>query len=135
MEQRDYLKKQLDELGQFLGKLLTQLAHLKSTGSVQKSFELADQTLLELLQHNTGQILAIPDENFVSDLKARKLKNDALDKLAEILLTLADNEGPTDKGKKLYTKSLLLFEKLESVEPIYSMDRHRKIEKIKKIMA
>jgi hypothetical protein len=50
-------------------------------------------------------------------------------------LLVADNEGPTEKGIRFYKKSFLLLEKLESVENIYSMDRHRKIERIKKILS
>ncbi|HRG37988.1 MAG TPA: hypothetical protein PK289_05610 [Bacteroidia bacterium] len=57
-----------------------------------------------------------------------------MDKLSELLLLVADNEGPTEKGKQFYRKSFLLLEKLESVENIYSMDRHRKIERVKKIL-
>jgi hypothetical protein len=134
MEQRDYLKKQLDELGQILGKLLTELLKLKKGGQAKESLEITNHTLKDLLQQDIEQLLAVPDETFVSELKSRKIKNDGLDKLADVLLTLADNVTPDEMAKKLYAKSLLLFEKLESVEPIYSMDRHRKIEKIKKMM-
>lgn len=134
MEQRDFLKKQIDELGQVLGKLITELLQLKSQDKFNQGLEITDQTLKANLDHNLDELLAIPDNAFISDLKARKIKNEAMDKLAELLLVLADNEGSKEKALQLYKKSFLLFEKLESVEAIYSMDRHRKLERLKKIL-
>lgn len=134
MEQRDHLKKQIDDLAEVLGKLLTGLLQLKTEGKIQESLDLTNQTLKTALNQDMDELLAIPDETFISDLKAKKIKNEAFDKLAEILLVMADNEGPSEKGKKIYKKCFLLFEKLESVEPIYSMDRHRKLERLKKLI-
>lgn len=134
MEQRDYLKKQIDELGQVLGKVITELLQLKSQGKFNDGLEITNQTLKTNLDHNVGELLAIPDETFIAGLKARKIKNEGLDKLAELLLLLADNEEAEAKKLQLYKKSFLLFEKLESVEAIYSMDRHRKLERLKKIL-
>lgn len=134
MEQRDHLKKQIDDLAEVLGKLLTGLLQLKTEGKIQESLDLTNQTLKTALNQDLDELLAIPDETFISDLKAKKIKNEAFDKLAEILLVMADNEGPSEKGKKIYKKCFLLFEKLESVEPIYSMDRHRKLERLKKLI-
>lgn len=134
MEQRDHLKKQIDELGQVLGKLITELLQLKSQGKFNDGLEITNQTLKTNLDHNLDELLAIPDEVFIPNLKVRKIKNEALDKLAELMLLWADNEGTTERGMQLYKKSFLLFEKLESVEAIYSMDRHRKLERLKKIL-
>lgn len=134
MEQRDHLKKQIDDLAEVLGKLLTGLLQLKTEGKIQESLDLTNQTLKTALNQDLDELLAIPDATFISDLKARKIKNEAFDKLAEVLLVLADNEGSSEKGKRIYKKCFLLFEKLESVEPIYSMDRHRKLERLKKLI-
>lgn len=134
MEQRDYLKKQIDELGQVLGKLITELLQLKSEGKLSEGLEQTNQTLKANLDKNLDELLSMPDETFIAKLKVLKIKNEGFDKLAELLLLLADNEGTTEKGLQLYKKSFLLFEKLESVEAIYSMDRHRKLERLKKIL-
>lgn len=134
MEQRDFLKKQIDELGQVLSKLITELLQLKSQGKTSEVLELTNQTLKTNLEHDLEELLAISDSAFVGMLKAKKIKNEGLDKLAELLLLLADEEGTTEKGMNFYRKSFLLFEKLESVEAIYSMDRHRKLERLKKIL-
>src|SRR3954464_15963473 len=134
MEQKDYLKKQFDELGQVLSTLITGLLQHKNESTFTGGIESTNQQVIEALEYNLDELLAIPDENFISILKAKKIKNESFDKLAEWLWLIADNEGPTETGKKFYKKSLLLLDKLESVETIYSMDRHRKIERIKKII-
>lgn len=135
MEQRDYLKRQLDELGQVLFAMITNLLQLKNAGTFNSGLQSTNQQLKEALDYDLDELIAIPDDEFVSTLKAKKIKNDGLDKLAELLLLVADNEGTTEKGKQLYKKCFLLLEKLESVENIYSMDRHRKIERVKKILS
>lgn len=134
MEQKDFLKKQIDELATSLGKLLTELLKLKKEGKTKESLELTNETLKTELTQDLDELIAIPDEVFIAGLKSRKIKNEAFDKLAEVLLVIADNEGESEKGKQIYKKCFLLLEKLESVEPIYSMDRHRKIERLKKII-
>lgn len=134
MEQRDYLKKQIDEFGQVLFSLITNLLINKNAGTFNEALPSTDKQLKELLDYNLDELVSIPDEDFISILKAKKIKNDGLDKLSELLLLVADQEGSTEKGKQYYKKSLLLLDKLESVEAIYSMDRHRKIERVKKIV-
>ena len=110
------------------------MLQLKSQGKTSEVLELTNQTLKTNLEYDLEELLAISDSAFVGMLKAKKIKNEGLDKLAELLLLLADEEGTTEKGMNLYRKSFLLFEKLESVEAIYSMDRHRKLERLKKIL-
>lgn len=134
MEQRDYLKKQIDQFAEALAKLLSDLSLLKKENERSEFIELTNQTLKAQMDQDLEELLSISDETFVNILKTKKIKNEGLDKLAEVLLFIADKEEPVE-AKRLYKKSLLLFEKLESVEPIYSMDRHRKIERIKKILA
>jgi hypothetical protein len=134
MEQRDYLKKQLDEFSQVLFTLITGLLQHKNAGTFNEALQPTNKQLKEILDYDLDELVSIPDADFISVLKAKKIKNDGLDKLSELLLLVADQEGSTEKGKQYYKKSLLLLDKLESVETIYSMDRHRKIERVKKIV-
>jgi hypothetical protein len=45
MEQRDYLKKQIDQLGQVLAKLFSDLLGLTNSGQINAGLEITDQTL------------------------------------------------------------------------------------------
>ena len=66
----------------------------------------------EVLGYSFDELIAIPDDDFVSTLKAKKIKNEGLDKIAELLLLAADNEGTTERGKQFYKKSFFSFRKV-----------------------
>jgi hypothetical protein len=130
MEQRDYLKKQIDQLGQVLGKIFSDLLGLKSYGQINGGLEITNQTLKNELDLDIQNLLDISTDDFVNTLRTQKnFTNDNLDKLAEILLLIADNKQ--SNNKKLYKKCLTIYEYLEKLENIYSLDRQWKIERIK----
>lgn len=130
MEQRDYLKKQIDQLGQVLAKLFSNLLGLKNGGQINVGLEITNQTLKSELNFDIQDLLDIPTDNFVDTLTTQKgLTNENLEKLAEILLLVEDNQQ--DNYKKLYERCLTIYEYLEKAENIYSLDRQWKIERIK----
>lgn len=135
MEQRDFLQKQIDQLGRALGKVMADLLKLESKGDLSQGTEVADQKLKEELDLDIEAIVNLPDEEFLSALQQRKnISNEALEKLAGILLFIADglNSGESNKGRvlKLYQKSLIIYNKLEKEESTYSLDRHYRIKRI-----
>lgn len=133
MEQQDYLKKQIDQLGKVLGKIFSDLLGLKSNGQINAGLEITNQTLKKELDLDIQNLLDIPIDDFVNTLRTHKnLTNDNLDKLAEILLLIADNKQ-TD-NKKLYEKCLTIYEYLKKAENIYSLDRQWKMERIKNVL-
>lgn len=130
MEQRDYLKKQIDQLGQVLAKIFSDLLGLKNSGQINAGLEITSQALKNELNIDIQALLNIPTDNFIDTLTTQKnLTNDNLDKLAEILLLIADNRQ--DDNKKLYEKCLTIYEYLEKVENIYTLDRQWKMKRIK----
>ena len=130
MEQRDYLKKQIDQLGQVLAKIFSDLIGLKNSGQIITGIEITDQTLKNELDFDLQDLLDIPTDKFIDTLTTQKgLTNENLDKLAEILLLVADNLE--DDNKKLFEKCLIIHEYLEKVDSIYSLDRYWKMKRIK----
>lgn len=133
MEQQDYLKRQIDQLGRVLGKIFSDLLGLKSQGQIDDGIEITNQALKDELDLDIQKLLDIQTDDFIDTLKIEKsLTNDNLDKLAEILLLIADNRQ-TD-NKKLYEKCLTIYAYLEKDENIYSLDRQWKIERIKNVL-
>lgn len=130
MEQQDYLKKQIDQLGQVLAKIFSDLLGLKNNGQINAGLEITNQTLKNELDFDIQDLLDIPTDKFIDTLTTQKnLTNDNLDKLAEILLLIADNRQ--GDNKKLYEKCLTIYEYLERVENIYTLDRQWKMNRIK----
>jgi hypothetical protein len=140
MEQEDYIKRQIDQLGRVLGKILSDLTGLKGRGQVNDGIQLANQTLKSESGLNTDDLSAIPTDQFIITLSAGKpWDEDNLEKLADILLLFAETPDQADedheKKIKLYIRALILYEHVELTSSTYSIDRHLKIGKIKKTIA
>lgn len=135
MYSRDYFKKQIDELGRVLTSLLSDLFKLKNAGNTSAGIEATNEVLQNELAIDLPQLLSIPDDTFIEELKKKQITDDNLNRLAEILLVLAEdvNERDTDSKVLLYKKCLLLLEHVQQSDSTYSMERHEKIERVKKI--
>jgi len=133
MEQRDYLQREIEQLGRVLGKLLSDLLGLKSDGKVSDSIETTDQVLKDELNLTIEDLTAIPTDKFISMLQSdQNFSNRNLEQLAGILLLLAGNRSDGDDVRKmLYEKCLTIYEHLEKTESTYSLDRNLKMEIIK----
>ena len=130
MEQRDYLKKQIDQLGQVLAKLFSDLLGLKNSGQINTGLEMTDQTLKNELDFDVQDLLDMPTDKFIDTLTTQTgLTNENLDKLSEILLLIADNRE--NDNKNLFEKCLIIYEYLEKADSIYSLDRYWKRKRIK----
>jgi hypothetical protein len=136
MQQEDYLKRQIDQLGRALGKIL---ADLLGSGSGGKSFdgmESANHALMGELGMDIKDLTIIPIEKFIQTLQENtKFSHDNLDKLAEIFFLLAeehDMQGKDPKEKRnFYQRSLTIYNYLDNNSLTYSFVRHLRMEQIK----
>jgi hypothetical protein len=132
MEQEDYLMRQINQIGRILGKILVDFIGLKNKGQVNIAIETTNTVLKDELDFDIQELIEIPSANFINKLMTEKqFNNDCFEKLAEILLLIADNTEEKNR-KVLYEKCLTIFEYLEEYSKIYSLDRQWKIEQIKK---
>jgi len=136
MQQEDYIKRQIDQLGQVLGKILSDLLGLKTKGQISKGIETADQALKNTIDLNIEDLCTIPTYKFMELLQANnKLSNENFEMLANILFLLGNEAGYLDKNnkkkRKLNERSLIIYEYLNRVSSTYSLDRNLKIDKIK----
>lgn len=133
MEQQDYLKRQIDQIGRILGKILADFIGLKNKGQFNEGIELTNQSLKSELDFDIDELINIPTDQFISTLISKKnLTNESLHKLAEILLLIADNRQ--ENTKKLYEKCITFYEYLEKVENVYSLDRQWKMKRLKQAL-
>jgi hypothetical protein len=133
MEQQDFLKRQIDQIGRILGKILADFIGLKNKGLINEGIELTSQSLKSELDLDVDGLITIPTDQFISTLIRKKnLTNGSLHKLAEMLLLIADSRQ--ENTKKLYEKCITIYEYLEKVENVYSLDRQWKIERIKNVL-
>jgi len=138
MERQDYLKKQIDQLGKVLGKILADLIGLKNQGKASEGIEIAAQELESELDLDIEELIEIPTDKLAETLITKySMKNEHIDRFADILFELSEGFEFQDSNKKadyLYKKSLALYEYLNNTGTVYSFDRHFKIEKIKNLL-
>jgi hypothetical protein len=134
MEHRDFLQLQIDQLGQALSKLFSKMLRIKEDG---QSLETANQSLKEELGFNMDDLAALSTDEFIETLREKELSSDGFDKLADILLLLADEfyqrEPGNERSKNLYLKCLSIYHHLENADSVYPFERQLKIERIKKL--
>ena len=138
MEQEDYIKRQIDQLGRILGKILTDLLGLKTGGLAGEGIEAAGRALKSELDMDIDDLVSVPADELIKVLQTRRNMNtDNFEKLADILLLLAgdfENKMTFNPGKlKLYERSLAILRHVDETSSTYSFDRHEKIRKIIKM--
>ena len=139
MEQEDYLKRQIDQLGKVLGKILAGLMGLKARVQVSQGIESVSQVLKTELGLNLEDLTLIPADLFLTTLiDTKKFSDNNFEQLAEIMFLIAEELNTKNidilKMKSLYERALIIFEILDQTSSTYSFDRHSKIKKIKKVL-
>ena len=139
MQQEDYIKRQIDQLGRVLGKILADLMGLKARRQASLEIESVIQALKTELGLTIDDLTLIPTDSFLTTLlDTKKFSDNNFEQLAEIMFLIAEelNIKNTDVGKmkQLYERALIIFEILDKTSSTYSFDRHSKIEKIKKVL-
>jgi len=136
MQQEDWFMRQINLLGRVLGKILADLLGLKDQGLVGEGIEAVKQTFISELNLNIDELISIPLQWFIKTLREQKDFNDEdLEKLADIFFLIAEEFNQrgkeSEKKKKLFRRSLIIYEYLDKTGSTYSVDRHTRIEKIK----
>jgi hypothetical protein len=133
MEQRDFLVRQAEQLGQVLGKMLARLLGLKSPEHISGGLEVMNLTFEEELGFGLDELLAIPTDNLINTLKIeKKFSNDNLERLADIFFYLAEGAN-SEESNQLNARSLAIYEYLDENDKTYSYDRQLKIENLKTV--
>lgn len=134
MEQEDYLKRQIDQLGRVLGKALSDLLGLLKKGQAGLGIETTVQTLKTELDLDIQGLTALKQEDFIYTLTSeKKFTCVHLEKIAEILLLMADYKPGYEK-KSIYLKCLAIYKYLENADSTYSLDRQIKINQIEDML-
>lgn len=127
MAHHDYLKKQFDQLGLFLKKVLSKL-NGKNPDTLAKEIETIDQQLISKLDYNTEALSQLSIEELKKLFDAEQLST-----VAEILYQKSRLYSGK-KGEKILLKVLEILEFLTHTQKDISFERHLKIEKIKEVL-
>ena len=139
MGQEDYLKRQFDQLGRALGRILTNLLALKAERDASEVFEITNHALKKELDMDIDQLLAIPHDQFIDLFRNQEgLNNKHLEKLGDIFYQLADLISRQHLNKMqsraLYERTSVIYDFLNTTGSVYSLQRQFLINRIQKML-
>jgi hypothetical protein len=136
MERRDYLKKQIDELGKALAKLLEKV--LRTEGQIEIETEhYFKQSLSGQADISLEKIIRkFKEGNLETYTKEVRLSPDHQSLLAEIFFASAKQleECNIDRAVECYQVALAFYESLNSVQSIFSLETQFKIQEIQSLL-
>ena len=135
MASRDYLIRQIEEMGLFLAILLRRIMKMKEENQLEQMETVVREELMQELKLDIDQVIMLENEDFLSSIKEHLTTEDQLEKLANILMVLGtENLKSYLLTKANYLKkSLFLFVHLQETSSIFSYERRIKIMELQEI--
>lgn len=132
---QDYLKKQIDQLGKVVAKLVADLMGLKSDFRITEAEELVNNVFEKELGFNFDEIVEQKNENLISFLNTnKKFSQETMEDIANIIFELGMVIEDKNKQANYFQKAILLFEHLNTERKTFSFDFMVKINKMKELL-
>jgi len=112
MENRDYLKDQIDQMAKALGELLAKILHLPAEKRTE-AFGMTKELFNDQLDLNIEELLDIEEVDLESSLAAKNIPHHLFHSIAKIMIELGDIAVFNKKNKEAlayYHKALELME-------------------------
>ena len=134
MFRKDYLQKQLEQLGRVIAKVIADLSGLKN-GMNDEGIRLTAGTLQSELDVELNELIALkPQETILFLSEEKRLAPGKLNLLADLLfatLPLYEESGQQLIAENLSEKTLLLYEYVNLAERTFSATRQQHIAALK----
>lgn len=136
MASRDYLIRQIEEMGFFLATLFRRILKMKEENQQEQMASAVHEALFQKLKLDIDQVVVLENEDFLSVVKEYFTSEDQLEKLADILKTLGQEiEHSFTLTKAAYLqKSLYLFSHLQGTSTDFSFERKIKMEELQELI-
>jgi hypothetical protein len=135
MEQRDYLMRQIEQLGQVLARMLARLLNIQQAGQGSLNIDEIKRIYGDGIDLSLDLILDAPKEELVGILTSRiNFIGHHLEKMAEIITETAglyENSGQPETARELLEKSICIYEHLQDTSGNFSIDRMTKISQLR----
>ena len=136
MASREYLIRQIEEMGIFLALLLRKILKMKEENQQEQMESAVKEALTKELDLDIEQILMLENAEFL-EIANKQFSCDAqLEKLADILKVLGSETGSslTLTRANYLRKALFLYAKLQESSTDFSFERKIKIEELQEIL-
>jgi len=136
MASRDYLIRQIEEMGLFLAILLRRILKMKEENQQEAVESVVKEALLQEFKLDIDQVVVLDNADFLTVAKQYFTSEDQLEKLADILKVLGQDIGSSlSLTKTNYVlKSLFLFTNLQETSSVFSYERRAKIKELQEII-
>ena len=138
MIQRDFIKRQIEELGRAIGKVISDILKLQERGKLNEGVTMSQEILKSSFDLNIEKILSLQIENFIetilSDTKLSPVHLNSLGDLIYVTAGLFEQKREPENAKKMYQKVLLIFKYVDQTEKTFSVERNNKIKVIEKYL-
>jgi len=136
MASRDYLIRQIEEMGLFLAILLHRILKMKEENQQEAVESVVKEALLQELKLDIDQVVVLENADFLVVAKQYFTSEDQLEKLADILKVLGQDIGQSlSLSKTNYLqKALFLFIHLQETSSVFSYERRTKIMELQEII-
>jgi len=136
MASRDYLIRQIEEMGLFLAILLRRILKMREENQQELIESVVREALVQELKLDIDQLIVLEDKDFLKVIREQLTSEDQLEKLADILRVLGmENQSSISPTKANYLmKSLFLFVHLQENSTVFSYERRVKILEIQEIL-
>lgn len=136
MASRDFLVRQLEQMGIFLSILLRRILKMKEENQQLQMESVVRETLFDELKLDIDQVIVLENSDFFSLIKQHFTSEDQLEKLADILKVLGQDIGQsfTPTKANYLQKSAFLFTHLQQTSTNFSYERREKIVEIQELL-
>jgi glycyl-tRNA synthetase alpha subunit len=135
MASRDYLIRQVEEMGIFLALLLRRILKMKEEDQQDQMESAVKESLFQELKNDVDKIVMLQDVDFMAVAKEHFTNENQLEKFADILMVLGKEIVSTFSLTKAnyLLKALLLFNYLQNTTTSFSYERRNKIREIEEL--
>jgi hypothetical protein len=137
MFRKDYIQKVIDQLGQLLGKVLTNFLGFKDFGDFQNQIDISETRLKEALGVTFEELLHLSASYWTAKLN-NNFTIEHLGQVADIHFKIAQLYFENEEGRRYadaLQQSLLLYKYLEENDAVYVYERYLKMEWIRKMIS
>ena len=136
MEQRNFLKAQMDQVGRALARIITEFFGLVPDDELEPAIAKTNESLMRELNLDLDQLIRLNPSERKEYLAERSLAPEHLTPLTNYMITLGEYYRPVDppRANQLFQCVLQLYEWTDESTNLYSLERFSQEEKIKQYL-
>jgi len=123
MQQRDFIKEQIEQLGRSLGKIIAGFLGYKTQGTITQGIEITNQQLQSELDIDIEKLVGLNAEELKHYLESKQFTDLHLDMLSEYLFEIGQSKSDQYEATVYYQTAIRLIDLTASYSNTLTFDR------------